>query len=221
MSAQESDLNSTPDPQMVPVWLAVLVLVLLLAVMGVGGFALRGLIDRPDRAESGAEMDVAKWEDAVKLNADDLEAHLSLAFAYQQVERYDDALAQYDFVLERTPADTAALFNKGVVLRALGRDDEAESVWWDALEADPGHILAAKSLGELYADKGEYRSLVEAVRPVVQQHESSADLQYLMGLAYEHLGNPQWARARYELALKYYPDMKEAREGLERLGVER
>lgn len=221
MPIEDNGVDQAPDPQMVPVWLAVLVLVLLLAVMGVGGFALRGLMDRPQRAESGAALDVAKWEDAVKLNADDLEAHLNLAFAYQQVERYDDALAQYDFVLERTPADTAALFNKGVVLRALDRDDEAEAVWWDALEADPGHVLAAKSLGELYADQREYRSLIEAVRPVVQQHESSADLQYLMGLAYENLGNRQWARARYELALKYYPDMKEAREGLDRLGVER
>jgi hypothetical protein len=55
---------------------------------------------------------------------------------------------------------------------------------------------------------------------VVEQNESAADLQYLMGLAYENLGRADWSETRYRLALKYYPDMQEAKEGLERLGVE-
>jgi len=212
----------TPEEsQMVPVWLAILVLVLLLAVMAVGGFVIRGAFDRTPSATSSVEMDIAKWEDAVKLNADDLEAHLNLGFAYQQAERFEEALEQYDYVIERAPADTAALYNRGVVLLALDRDEEAEETWWNVLEVDAEHVLAAKSLGEYYASRREYRSLIEAVRPVVEANESAADLQFLMGLAYENLGNPDWARARYELALKYYPDMPEAREGLDRLGVSR
>ena len=47
-----------------------------------------------------------------------------------------------------------------------------------------------------------------------------ADLQYLMGLAYENTGHPDWAAARYRMALETLPDMAEAREGLERLEVE-
>lgn len=207
------------ESQMVPVWLAILVLVLLLAVMAVGGFVIRGAFDRTPQGSSAVEMDIEKWEEAVKLNADDLEAHLNLGFAYQQAERFEEAVDQYDYVIERAPSDTAALYNRGVVLLELGRDDEAEESWWNVLEADPEHVLAAKSLGEYYASRREYRSLIEAVRPVVEVNESAADLQYLMGLAYENLGNRDWARARYELALKYYPDMPEARDGLDRLGV--
>lgn len=215
----ESD-GADDDSQQVPVWLAALVLVLLLAVMAVGGFVLRGVIDREPQASSVAELDIAKWEDAVKIDPDDLEAHLNLGFAYQQAERFDDALGQYDFVVARSPSDTAALYNRGVVLLALDRGLEAEETWWSVLEIEPGHVLAAKSLGQYYAGRREYRSLIEAVRPVVEQNESAADLQYLMGLAYENLGNVDWARARYQLALKYYPDMQEAKEGLDRIGVE-
>lgn len=212
--------DAVAESEQVPVWLAALVLVLLLAVMGVGGFALRGLVESGPRATSAVDLEIAKWQDAVKLNSDDVGAHLSLGFAYQQAERYDDALEQYDWVVARTPKDTAALYNRGIVLFALGRDKEAEEALWDVLEVEPGHVLAAKALGEYYADEGEYRSLIEAVRPVVEKTESAADLQYLMGLAYEHLGREDWARVRYRLALKYYPDMPEAKEGLERLGVE-
>ena len=124
-----------------------------------------------------------------------------------------------DGTVMKLSGDTAALYNKGIVLLELGRDDDAEEVLWDVLEIDPRHVLAAKALGELYAERREYRSLVAAVRPVVEENPEAADLQYLMGLAYENLGRPDWAEARYRLALQYYPDMREAREGLERLGV--
>lgn len=220
--AGEGDTGGLPagEPdRLVPVWLAATVLVLLLAVMALGGYALRGaLADPPVLAER--DLEVEKWESQVKLTPDDSEARLNLGFAYQRAKRMDDALEQYDVVLEDTPQDTAALYNKGIVLQATGHEDDAEDVWWQVLEIEPKHILASKALGEMYAERREYRSLIEAVRPVVQDNESSADLQYLMGLAYENLGRHDWAKVRYELALKYYPDMKEAREGLERLSTE-
>lgn len=209
----------TDRDQMVPVWLAALILVLLLAVMAVGGYALRGALTRHPAAGTAEELAVQKAEDAVKLAPDDTDARMELAFAYQQAKRYEEALKQYDLVLDASPRNTAALYNKGLVYMAMGESKQAESMWWDVLGADPEHVLAAKSLGEYYASKKQYRSLIEAVRPVVEAKESSADLQYLMGLAYENLGRADWARARYGLALKYYPDMQEAKEGLERLGV--
>lgn len=208
------------DPgQLVPVWLAILVLVLLLAVMGVGGFLLRGLLAGEDPTATPEQLDVAKWERVVEATPGDASAHLSLGFAYQQAELFEEALIEYGVVLELTPGDTAALYNSGIILFAQGKDDAAEEILWDVLESDDGHVLAAKALGEYYAEQREYRSLVTAVRPVVERNESAADLQYLMGLAYENLGRADWAEARFRLALKYYPDMAEARDGLERLGV--
>lgn len=209
-----------PNDQLVPMWLAAVVLVLLLAVMGVGGFILRGALAGDQSPETPEERDIATWEQAVEATPNDPRAHLSLGFAYQQAELFAEAVTEYDLVLELSPGDPAASYNKGVVLIELGEYDSAEEVLWDVLEADPQHVLAAKALGEFYAERGEYRSLVAAVRPVVEVHESAADLQYLMGLGYENLGRLDWAEARYRLAVKYYPDMPEANEALERLGVD-
>lgn len=208
-----------PSDQLVPMWLAAVVLVLLLAVMGVGGFILRGTLAGNQYRVTPEERDIATWERAVDATPNDPRAHLSLGFAYQQAELYAEAVVEYDIVLKLTPGDPAASYNKGVVLIELGEYESAEEVLWDVLEADPQHVLAAKALGEFYAEREEYRSLIAAVRPVVEVHESAADLQYLMGLGYEHLDRLDWAEARYRLALKYYPDMPEAQEALERLGV--
>jgi tetratricopeptide (TPR) repeat protein len=204
---------------MIPLWLAALVLVLLLAVMGVGGYILGVQLTGGPPPSTEEEFEIDRWERTVEENPSDMQAVLSLGYAYQQAEQYDEALAEYERVLAEFPTETAALYNTGIIYFETGRDDEAETILWDVLEIDDSHVLAAKALGEYYAEQREYRSLVEAVRPVVEKNESAADLQYLMGFAYENLGREDWAGVRYRLALKYFPDMAEAKEGLERLGA--
>jgi tetratricopeptide (TPR) repeat protein len=216
----DSGAADSPRDDLIPLWLAALVLILLLAVMGVGGYIIGIQITGGPPPSTEEEFEIQRWEDAVAQDPSDMTAVLSLGYAHQQAGNYDEALAEYERVLAEYPTETAALYNTGIIYLETGQDDEAEVVLWDVLELDEGHVLAAKALGELYAEQREYRSLVEAVRPVVEQNESAADLQYLMGFAYENLGRADWAEARYRLALKYFPDMKEAKEGLERLGVE-
>lgn len=208
--------NSAEQPQ-VPAWLAATVLVLLLAVVGAAGFIIRGQFE--DNESSQFSREIERKEAIVERNPEDVEGLLALGVSYHQAGRLREAIQQFDAVLKIRPFDTAALYGKGLVLVDQGNDREAEKVLWDVLERDPGHVLAAKTLGEFYAERGEYRSLVYVVRPVVEKNESAADLQYLMGFGYENLGRGDWAAARYRLALKYFPGMPEAQEGLERLGV--
>jgi Flp pilus assembly protein TadD len=92
-------------------------------------------------------------------------------------------------------------------------------VLWRVLGREPGHVAAASALGDYYASVGQYRSLVAAVRPVTVIHPDDAHLQYLMGLAYEHLGRPDWAAARYRLSLGADPGVPEALAGLKRLSA--
>lgn len=215
--ADASGPDQHDEDSLVPGWLAILVLLLLLAVVGVAGFVVRGFMD--DRASRDpVAASIAAYQKEVATNPADSGARLNLAYTYQQARRYDDALAQYDEVLRLDPQDLAALYNKGVIAYARGDKKAAEEWWWKVLALDPAHALAAKSLGDYYASNGHYRSLIEAVRPAVEAKPSLADLQYLMGMAYEKLGKTDWARERYRLALQYAPDMTEARAGYTRMG---
>ncbi len=215
----EDESPDAEERELVPVWLAALVLVLLLAVMGIGGYIVGGVVGR-SAPETPEDFDIRRAQAEVEADPANVQKVLELGWAYQQAGQFEEAIAEYDIVIADSPQNTAALYNKGVILLAQGDEKDAEAAFWDVLEIEPAHVLAAKKLGQHYADKGEYRSLLVAVRPAAEANESAADLQYLMGVAYENTGHPDWAEARYRIALEYYPDMAEARDGLERLGVQ-
>ena len=215
--ATSEDRAPADDENLVPAWLALLVLILIVAVVGVGGFVVRGMLT--GRAESSTtQADIQQWAQAVATNPGDASARLNLAYAYQLDKQYDRALSEYDKVLEQQPKDTAALYNKGVIYMTTGAAKKGEAALWEVLKVDPKHALAAKELGDYYAAKGQFKSVLVAVEPVVEAKPTLADLQYLMGLAYEKTGKPVQAKERYTLALKYAPDMQQAIDGLKRLG---
>jgi tetratricopeptide (TPR) repeat protein len=212
-------VDVAPPQNLVPRWLAILVLVLLLAVVLVGGFVIRGLLTRNQRAYSPQEIEIRTWTARVKASPNDPKTHLSLGYAFQSDGRYDKALEQYAIVLKANPRDTAALYNTANIYFKLGVDDRAEKSMWAVLDVEPTHELAAKALGEYYARKGEFKSLMVAVKPAADAHPELADLQYLMGQANEKLGDTAAAARYYQLAIKYSPDLTAAQEGLKRVGA--
>jgi tetratricopeptide (TPR) repeat protein len=210
---------SIPDEQnLIPGWLALMVLALLIAVVGVGGFVIRGLFDQT-RTNSPIQEEISRYTDAVRRDPGDNSARLNLAYAYQRDRQFDLALREYAEVLKGAPMDPAALYNSGVIRIETGAGKKGEELLWKVLEVDPTHALAAKALGTYYADLGQYRSVIKAVRPVVEADPTLADLQYLMGLAYEKTDRMDWAIERYKLAVKY-GGYKPARDALRRLGEE-
>lgn len=211
------DESSVVSDGLIPGWLALLVLILMLAVVGLGGWIIRGAIVDKDRA-TPAEYAVDDWEKAVEAAPSDLENRLSLGFAYQQVEEWDKAIEQYDYVLAEEASNTAAIYNKAVIYMMTGQPKVAEELYWDVLEIAPDHALAAKALAEYYIGKQQYKSALVALEPVIDARPELADLQYLTGVCYERLGKTTDAIARYEAALTYAPDMIEARDALNALG---
>ena len=211
------DSAASQAEDLVPRWLAALVFVLVLAVVLTGGFVIRGLVTRDQRAVSEQEIEIRDWAKRVAADPTDPRAHLGLGYAYQADGRYDKALEQYDLVLQYEPKDTAALYNRGTIYFKMGVNDLAEKSMWGVLNVDPKHQLAAKALGEYYASKGHYKSLIATVKPAAKAHPEMADLQYLLGLAYEKLNDPATASGYYQQAVKYSPNMVEAQAGLKRV----
>ena len=215
----DARVGASPDVStLVPGWLALTVLLLLLAVATLGGYVIRGLVTGSD-ANSAGEAAVVEWQRAVKADPTDVESMLNLGYAYQQEGRYEEALETYATVIELDPGNSGALYNTGMVYLALERGADAEVAFWDVLEQVPDHALAAEALGQYYIDREQYRSALVTLEPVIALRPQFADLQYLAGYACEQLGIEEQAAEYYRGALTYVPDYVEARDGLTRLGV--
>jgi protein O-GlcNAc transferase len=200
-------------------WLALTFVALLVAIIAVWSVLAYDRLTQVRYTGPGQEEIDVRLE-AVRLAPRDPGALLALAYAYQRAGRYDDALSTYETVLEILPVETAALYNRGVILLKLGQTAAGEESLRAALEVNPGHVLSAAALGRHFAEQGQYESVLDVVLPAVELRPSAADLHYLAGVAHENLGDAEAAEERYRLALTYYPDLREARDGLERLGVE-
>jgi tetratricopeptide (TPR) repeat protein len=203
--------------ELIPGWLALTVLVLLLAVATLGGYVIRGLLVGSSE-KSPADIAVSEWQRQVNANPNDPDSLLGLGYAYQQTGDYQRALEAYETVISVDPRNTGALYNTGVVLSLLGRAKDAEVAYWDVLEVAPDHALAAKALGEYYIGRAQYKSALAALEPVIEVRPQYADLQYLAGFACEKLGLTPQSIEYYRGALTYAPDYAEARDGLARLG---
>jgi tetratricopeptide (TPR) repeat protein len=185
----------------------------------VGGYVLTLVADRPVGDEHTGTNDVATWQQRVAREPGSTEALLGLGYAYQEEERFDEAIETYDEVVAADPANLGALYNRGLCLLEVDEPTAAEESFTAVLAVSPEHALAAKALGEQYRVTERYLLIAAAVEAAADAHPEMADLQALMGLAHEHAGNKDAAIAEYREALGRDPDSVLAREGLARLGV--
>lgn len=204
--------------ELIPGWLALLVLILLLAVAVLGGYLIRGALSAKP-VTTPTQLAVDEIEQQLESDPNDPERLLALGYAYQQEGRYDEALDLYEQTLALDPGNTGARYNRGVVLTLLGKLEEAEVAYWDVLEVAPDHALAAKALGDYYIGKKQYKSALTALEPVIAAQPQYADLQYLAGYSCEQLGIVDPAITYYRGALTYDPYYQEAKDGLDRLGA--
>jgi Tfp pilus assembly protein PilF len=201
----------------VPTWVVIAALVTLLALSGVTGFVMRRAF-MSTRAVVLHHLQTVQNESVrTTTTSNTATEYLSQAFDREPTATPSVDLVGYETALRHDPNDVVAMYGRGMALMDLGRQTEAESALWNVLKCQPGHPQAAAALGDYYAQRGEYRSLLVAVHPAVKLHPSDARLQCLMGLAYENIGRKGWATARYQLALKAQPGAAQALAGLQRL----
>ena len=151
--------------------------------------------------------------------ADDADAIFAQAQAAE--EENDPATAErlYRRVMKMDPADPAAPFNLGNVLRASGRMPEAESAYRAAVKADPAFALAWYNLADVLDDQRRTKDAIDCLKRALDADPTYTDAMFNMGLFLQRLeqhadaaawwkrylavdGSSPWA-ARAKRALKY------------------
>ena len=117
--------------------------------------------------EAGRESEsIARYEDAIRLKPDYVDAHNSLGLVLAHAGRFRDAIGHYEDALRIQPNQAKVHNNFGNALRAIGRLDEAVGHYNQALAIDPNSVSALTNLALIRAADGDARARngAEAVR---------------------------------------------------------
>jgi len=117
----------------------------------------------------------------------------------------DTATAErlYRRVMKLDPADPAAPFNLGNLLRMAGRLLESETAYRAAVKADPKYIAAWYNLADVLDDQGRTKDAVECLKRALDAEPGYADAIFNMALFLQRLDRPAeavtWWRRYLEL----------------------
>jgi tetratricopeptide (TPR) repeat protein len=151
-----------------------------------------------------------------------------LGLAYHFVGQPDRALEAFDRALERNPRYLEALLHRGIILNALGRNEEAAAAFSAArgdgeAEEDrsgiPAHHAAKlanqhAALGEAYLEAGSRSQAIEQYHIALKLGPTFQDLRYRLARLLLDAGRVLEARDELILIARARPAFREARAAL-------
>ena len=142
-----------------------------------GGYA----INSPDK-RIFCEKAIKAYQTALEIQPHNVEALNNLGLAYQELERFDDAIASYEKGLILNPdlhqlqtnlsiardlqAGTYSFtayqhYQTGIQAKHAGKTEVAINAWKRAIVESPKYLQAYLQLAELYFEKREYESAID------------------------------------------------------------
>jgi tetratricopeptide (TPR) repeat protein len=165
-------------------------------------------------APSMVDQTIASLEAAVRSDPNDVASRGQLADAYVVAERYTDAVAQYDAILETGKADELAHFGRARANQALGNLDAAKADYQAVVDiakggemahVDPTLNAAFYGLGQIALQQDRPADAAQYLAAAVAIKRSDADALNLLGTAYVRNGEPAKAIEPLRSAIAFVP----------------
>lgn len=95
--------------------------------------------------------------------------------------------------------------------------ERAAEYYRQALEENPEHLPAMRSLANSYVQLERYDKALATIQRVIRAEPDFGGNYAIRGIIYDHLGRYEKAMADYEKALELYPEVAEGMHWLDRL----
>jgi len=140
---------------------------------------------------------VACYRNALLQTPGDDEWSYALAYLYQTLGTFTEALTMYRQILSRQ-TQTAPLYllniRIGECLRHLNQPKEARMFFQKARQLNPTDPAAQARLGEIALEQKRYKDAVDFLTVALKMRPDADKLHYQLGMAYRYLGQMELAR---------------------------
>jgi len=189
--------------------------VLLLLVVGTIAFVGFYALDRWRPAtEPIVDRRLSALEQAVRDKPEDIAARGNLADTYVATGRYDDAVVQYNAIIETGKADEQAKYGRAGAYMGLGQLDAAATDYQAVVDiakggemanVDPMLQAAYYSLGSIAMQQSRPADAIPFLEKALAIKRSDADALYLIGTALVATGETDKAEAALRGAVAFVP----------------
>ncbi|MFC1857091.1 tetratricopeptide repeat protein [Thermodesulfobacteriota bacterium] len=172
-------------------------------------------------AKKRPDLALVHFEKAVKLNPDYAPAKNNLGTAYLQLEKWDEAIANFTVVSESLLYGTPqypllnlgwAYYNKKEYELAEKYYTKAINYYKDGFEKDAVYIKAIRGLSQTYIAMGKIPMAVEILEETIREFPGQGLVHFDLAKAYTLLHDYQKALKAYSAILQIAPDTPVARE---------
>jgi len=135
-------------------------------------------------------------------------------FAWRQTSYWRDSETLWAHALACTSRNAVAHNGLGDALSGLGRADEAERHFQEALEIDPNYVEAHNNLGIALTKGGRIDEAIAHFQEAIEIDPAYAEVHANLGAALARRGRTKEAIPCYERALRLNPNLASAYNGL-------
>jgi tetratricopeptide (TPR) repeat protein len=189
--------------------------VALVLVVGVVLFSGFYILDRWRPATTPiVDRQLSALEQQVRDNPNDVAVRGTLADTYVAKGRFEDAIVQYNLILETGKADELAKYGRAGAYMGLGRLDEAAADYQAVVEiakggemanVDPMLQASYYNLGSIAMQQGKPADAITFLEKALAIKRSDADSLYLIGTAYVATGETDKAETVLRAAIAFVP----------------
>lgn len=140
---------------------------------------------------------IEEYENVLRLDADNAEAHNNLGVIYKEQDDLDKAVEHYQFVVTSNPGMDEAHNNLGVIHYLRGNQREAVLEYQKALELNPNNLMSHINLGLVYKAQGLERKAIDILEEVLSERPFHPEAHYNLAILYEELGHLERAIWHY------------------------
>ena len=126
--------------------------------------------------------------------------------AFLKKGRIDEAMTQFQKVLQIKPDDAKAHYNLGNALLQKGRVEEAITHYQEALQIEPDDAAIHGNLGNALLQKGKVDEAITQFQRVLQINPHDAKAHYKLGITLFQKGRVDEAIDHYQKALQIEPE---------------
>ena len=200
-----------------------------LLVLAVAIFGIFYALDQGDGGGQGGggggelvRREIARYEEAIRANPDDVATRIALAQLYYADQRYRESVKQYQAAIALNGETTAILVGLGRALLDAGDTEGAIGSFQKVIEisqsaeVSPDLLVEAAHyyLGSIYLDRRQPAEAIVHLKEAVAIERTEADAWHLLGAAYLANGNLDQAINALSQAILFVPDFAEAYENL-------